>query len=399
VQPEHNADQHKPQEKKMFVVRDTPVWLDQHQDWISDGARRLYKTLRTLADQKTGRLFIPGKGWIRIRTIEQKASMSEETRLKYTKELKALGGIEIHRDHVTRSINGRNRKVWGQAQITVLSLKPPKAHKHSRSTTPESKKPNTDKVSTTHGNADNIETEPQSSVSTTPGNEENLPHPDSSGPVESGCQKMSEGTTGPPSPLTFAVENHGSISQGRAPQESPTTTASPAAKGLSYKPEYNYPPQTQSVVGTLKSWLRGFADKYQGVIPVWKMAECREHFLAETNALAIPFRPAVALYESTVQELLTSTIVSEPKPKEAWENPTLDASRQVMDALKSAGSTGCSSNELANKVYNCGLARGRALYRANGRIVQLIARLRKKGWPIITLGEDSRSKRYSLRTD
>ena len=50
---------------KGFVIRDTPAWLDQHQSWISDGARLLYKTLRTLADAKTGRLFIPGRGWIR----------------------------------------------------------------------------------------------------------------------------------------------------------------------------------------------------------------------------------------------------------------------------------------------------------------------------------------------
>jgi len=48
------------QAKTAFIIRDTPAWLDQRQSWISDGGRELYKALRTLMDQKTGRLLIPG---------------------------------------------------------------------------------------------------------------------------------------------------------------------------------------------------------------------------------------------------------------------------------------------------------------------------------------------------
>jgi len=121
------------QAKPEFIVRETPAWLDQRQDWISDGARKLYKTLRTLADAKSGRLFIPRRGWIRLSTVEKKAGMSHNTRKKFMRELVALGGIAIRRDYVTRSINGRFRKVLGQAQITVLPLHPQKPRKQSPS--------------------------------------------------------------------------------------------------------------------------------------------------------------------------------------------------------------------------------------------------------------------------
>jgi hypothetical protein len=45
-----------------FIVRDTPKWLATHQDWISDRARHVYCDMRSLADAKTGRLFIQGRG-------------------------------------------------------------------------------------------------------------------------------------------------------------------------------------------------------------------------------------------------------------------------------------------------------------------------------------------------
>ena len=385
---ETNATPDQPQEKKAFVIRDTPVWLDQHQDWISDGARQLYKALRTLMDQRTGRLFIPGKGWIRIRTVEQKAGMSEETRLKYTKELKALGGIQIHRDHVTRSINGRNRKVWGQAEITVLSLKPPKAHKHSRSTTPGSKKPNTGKVSTTPGNSDNKEIEPQSKVSTTPGSTENLLHPDSSGPVDSGCQKMSEGP------------------QRGASQDSPATTTPPAAKGLSSKPQYDYPTQTQSIVEDLKLWLRGFADKYAGSIPVWKMKECREHFLEETDALAIPFQPAISLYERTVRESLNPAPAKPTPQPTAKPTPVID---QVYAALASHPQ-GLSVPSLVAIVFNIPVKpkskigqvfihgpESKHYYQVSSAVKAAVARLRKKHYNIVTDKSDYTQPLYVLR--
>ena len=138
--------------KAAFIIHNSPAWLDTHQNWISDGARRLYKALVTLADVKTGRLFIPGRGWIRIRTVQQKAGMSKNTRLRYMRELLALGAVRMHRDYVTRRIQGRNRKVLGQAQITVLPLCAPNPHKQRTSTTDQS--------------CANAKIEPQYSVST-----------------------------------------------------------------------------------------------------------------------------------------------------------------------------------------------------------------------------------------
>jgi hypothetical protein len=418
-----NTEHNQAQQKKPFVIRETPAWLDQHQDWISDGARQLYKALRTLADQKTGQLLIPGKGWIRLRTVEKKAGMSEDTRHKYTKELTALGCYHVHRERVTRSINGRERKVLGQAEITVSRLEPPKAHKHSRSSTPgnsdsapnppkpsgsstpEPEKPNTGKASTTPGNPNNKETEPQDSVSSTPGNSNNknvLLHPDSSTVEGLGGQKMSESTTDlPTAALPLGSSKNVPLQPEGGRQGSPAPTA-PSV--ISIKPEYQYPPQAKGIVETLKSSLRAYAREHPGEnIPVWKLQVWRKYHLADTDALGIPFAASIALYEQTVREFLNLPPLP-PKPKEAWENPTLDASRQVMDTLKTAGSTGCTSAFLADKVYGCGMERAQedwqdrqSRYRAQGRIVQIIARLRKKKWPIVTIGEDSRSKRYVLQ--
>jgi hypothetical protein len=147
----------KTKNKKRFVLREVPLWVNQRQNWISDGARRLYQVLRTLADAKTGELFIPGRGWIRLRTIEQKAGMCDETRKKYTRELVRLGAIAMHRDYVTRRINGRNLKVKGQMQITVLPLRPPNPHEQQVPPTAKNSKvevlPPQERVSPTAKNA------------------------------------------------------------------------------------------------------------------------------------------------------------------------------------------------------------------------------------------------------
>lgn len=185
---DYSAQEKKPPDKKKsFVIRDTPVWLDTHQDWISDGARQLYKVLRALADQKTGRLFIPGGGWIKLKTIEQKAGMCDETRKKYSRQLLALGGIRIHRDYVIRSIHGRNRKVLGQSQITVLPLHPPNTHKHRASTTAK-----------TSDNADSSDEHRVSTTanSTTANAENGLLQPKSSTVEEVSAQYLSKNTKG-----------------------------------------------------------------------------------------------------------------------------------------------------------------------------------------------------------
>jgi hypothetical protein len=124
-QPGERKERTVAQAKKPFVVRETADWLLSRQDWVSDGARHLYLTLRTLADHKTGELRIPGKNWIKLRTIEKKAGISHNTRKKYMRELIALNAIRVDREYVDRKIDGRELKVLGDAQVTLLQLKNP----------------------------------------------------------------------------------------------------------------------------------------------------------------------------------------------------------------------------------------------------------------------------------
>jgi hypothetical protein len=172
--------------KKPFVIRDTPTWLDQHQDWISDGARHLYKVLRTLADQKSGRLLIPGRGWITLRTVELRSGYCEETRLKYMRELKKLGAVDAFQPLVTRLVRGRFRRVKDKVQVTILPLRRPNPHKQgdSESTAPgtDADKPHKQRVSyDTSGCGKTYRVA--------------LPHPESPGPEVSGRQVLSEPTT------------------------------------------------------------------------------------------------------------------------------------------------------------------------------------------------------------
>jgi len=214
------------QAKTAFIIRNTPVWLDQSQPWISDGARKLYKTLRTLADAKNGRLFIPDRGWIRISTIEQKAGMSHNTRVKYMRELKTLGGVSEHRDYVTRSIRGRNRKVLGQAQITVLALYAPNQHKRVASTTDQSGE---------KANPEPHHKVPTTDQSTTDQSENGLLQTNSSAALKVVSQKMSENTSlggggleGSPLPSTHKERSDGPGVVLDSPQAKPAA-AKPAA--------------------------------------------------------------------------------------------------------------------------------------------------------------------------
>jgi hypothetical protein len=192
---EASNEQNARQVKTPFVIRNTAVWLDQHQDWISDGARKLYKTLRTLADARTGCLFIPGRGWIRLSTIEKKAGMSDETRKKYQRELLALSAIRIDQDRVTRTINGRKRQVRGQAQVTILPLQPQRQHKQRASSTAKAQKPNTDATSSTAKNTEKAKSPHKQSASSTAKSKKALQQLNSSAAQEFSAQRLSNSTS------------------------------------------------------------------------------------------------------------------------------------------------------------------------------------------------------------
>lgn len=173
------------------MVRETPAWLLTRQDWISDGARRLFLAMKSLADVKTGELAIPGRGeearWIKPKTIDRKASMCDETRKKYMRELIALGAVRHERKRVTRTIGNRLRAFLGVSRYTLLELKPPIAA--------------FDAASSTAKNKENPESEPQGSVSSTANpstakGENDLLRPTSSTVEEIGHEYLSESTKG-----------------------------------------------------------------------------------------------------------------------------------------------------------------------------------------------------------
>jgi hypothetical protein len=285
VRVANNTEQKNPrQAKSAFIIRNTPAWLDQCQSWISDGARRLYKTLRTLADAKTGRLLIPGRGWIRLRTVEQKAGMCTRTRKKYMRELRILGGVSEHRDRVTRSIRGRNRKVLGQAQITVLPLHAPNPHKQRASTTVQ--------------NGEKANPEPQHSVpttvqSTTVQGENGLLGCKSCTVQEVHPQVLSETTNGPGAKVLGLGFQKGSEIKGAQFQKAPST-APPRALTP-------FETEKQKLVQALEMYLR---HELSGPTP--DLHPIRKWWQSETDDFGIPFRESRKLYEQAFERVQIS---------------------------------------------------------------------------------------------
>lgn len=273
-----NEQKNSRQAKSAFVLRDTPAWLDQHQEWISDGARRLYKTLRSLADCKTGALLIPDRGWIRLHTVEQKAGMSHNTRVKYMRELRILGGVSEHRDYVTRSIHGRNRKVLGVAQITVLPLRAPSTHKH--------------RVSTTDQSREKANPEPQHKISTTDQSttdqsESGLLQTNSSAALKVVSQDLSETTNSGPDD----VQPFDSISR------------KPAREGVGQKaptPETDHPPELIWLVKCLKNNLREELFGWNPTSPLPNLSHIYDAWKRQCLAYAVDWKKRNDLYAEAV---------------------------------------------------------------------------------------------------
>lgn len=239
--------------RKHFVIH-SAAWLDQHQPWISDGARQLYKTLVSLADARSGRLFIAGRGWIPLRAIERTAGICDETRKKRMRELTNLGAIKCHRDSVTRVIGGRKRWVLGIAQITVLPLDPPKVRGSSTAKTSkkgqspdktrlteasEAESTNRNAVSSTAKSAETSFLEPQDYISSTAKSEDNPPEKskvvlqelNSSTAVDFSRQYLSNPTI--QHPLEGAVGVSAPLPSVAPPNGAPPSTASRSEAGSS----------------------------------------------------------------------------------------------------------------------------------------------------------------------
>lgn len=394
------------QAKKPFVVHNTPVWLDQEQNWITAGGRRLYKTLRTLADVKTGRLFIPGRGWISLRTIEARSGFAEDARLKYQRELQALGAIHIHRDYVIRVIKGRKRKVLGIAQITVLPLTPP-PRKQRASTTPGRKKPKTGARSTTPGIDDNAKSPHPERVSTTPGVDKTLLHPDFTAPVESGYQYLSEttnmGARGVAVDAAVAVGSAVGVGSGVATDGHPGgVDFGPGAQapmresgGRRQVPparEYPYPPETAQIIEHLETMLRSYSQEFPNQpIPIHKLTRLRKLFLDDTNALGIPFPAAPELFEATLRKFLNPAPATPPTPEPQPHSVARGQAQKLTLAHLRQATNGLSSAELAVTIF------GEETYKNRDRIVGVIASLRRAGHRIQTVGSDNHRKRFVLK--
>jgi hypothetical protein len=412
VQGDDNAEKNHGQAKKPFYVREIDASLLRRNAELSKNARHLHGCLRAMADAKTGELRV-GNHWWTPAEICREAELCERNRKTAMRELVAAGLAHAERERRTLTVkdrltgNLRKRHVLGLAYYFVSPIPRP----DWLSSTVQSQNPNTDACSSKVQKLHRRRKPHKDRVSSTVHHD--IPEKDSStvqflhGAKNAPSILISEAPKDlQPSASSLPVDPICPIAKGGASQDSPAPTPT-APPPISIQPEYQYPPQAKGIAETLESSLRAYAREHPGEnIPVWKLQVWRKYHLAETDALGIPFAASIALYERIVREFLTPAVAPQPKPKEAWENPTLDASRQVMDVLKTAGSTGCTSAFLADKVYGCGMERAQeewqdrqSRYRAQGRIVQIIARLRKKNWPIATIGDDSRSKRYVLQVN
>jgi hypothetical protein len=144
-------------------------------------------------------------------------------------------------------------------------------------------------------------------------------------------------------------------------------------------------------------------------IPVFELEDLRKEFLEQTNALGIPFPEAPQLYEKVVREFLNPT-PAKPTPKPTPPPPPKPAPRTLRNtpidddllAALSKSPSGHSSGELAEILFGIAEAtrlQDDAFYHATTRVVTTVARLRKKGYRIITAGTVAKLKRYVLQTN
>lgn len=103
--------------KKPFIV-DAPAPMLKRNEQLSKNARRLYLTMRALANGQTGELKINGK-WLRAATIDSAAEMCRDVRMESMRELIALGLVTAYRERVLRFVGGRLRSVLGKVHYIV----------------------------------------------------------------------------------------------------------------------------------------------------------------------------------------------------------------------------------------------------------------------------------------
>ena len=106
-----------PSGKSPFIV-DAPSPMLKRHFQLSKNARRLYMTMRALADGRTGELKINGR-WLTAKKIESEAEMCRGVRLPAMRELIAAGLVAYDFERVVRLIGGRRRAVRSRTRYTV----------------------------------------------------------------------------------------------------------------------------------------------------------------------------------------------------------------------------------------------------------------------------------------
>lgn len=112
-------------------IADVEASLLKKNSRVSKQARRLYGTLRALADGKTGELRIGGR-WLKATVFDRAAEMCKRVRLSAMRELIAEGYVAMERPLIRREIAGRSRAVLGACQYRVLKVPKPKTCQNSK---------------------------------------------------------------------------------------------------------------------------------------------------------------------------------------------------------------------------------------------------------------------------
>lgn len=330
-----SAEQNQPQAKKKFFVREIDASLLGRNSGLSKNARHLHLILRKLADAKTGAVRVSNH-WFTPREISREAEMCERNRKTAMRELIDAGLAYWERERRTATV--KDRLTGNLRKRHVLGLAHYFVSPIPRSDWLSSKvhttKPNTDADSST-GQKMHRRRKPHKQRASSKV-QQDTPEDDSS--------KVQ---------FLHGAKNAPSILISEAPID--FTAASPLPLGSG-----------------IYSSKKAFQD-------------------SPPPPTATPTADALSNH---IQEKPNSNPQATYKP--AWLHPTKNASQQVLDALRSAGSSGCSIPFLADKIYRCGLERTQAAFESQGRIVQIVRGLRnKKHWPIALTG-DPRARRYVL---
>jgi hypothetical protein len=306
--------------KKQWVVPDTPQWMNESQDWVSDDARRLFLTLRGMADHNTGELRIPDRGWISLATVERKSSLKKRSRIAAMKELVKLRWLKVHRPYVHMTIRGSNLLVRSQTQLTVIPMSE-LPHEHSIFPKLPCKKPHKQRAGPTEQNSKTKKSPILASARPTEQNSEPGPTVQicTLGPIVQICtvkdSNYTQASAPAVSPSPSASEDLDPKEQTQGHQKAPTAKAKSPTVSYHEIPT-TLSPQHQSLVESMR------ADVFAKIERTWNtndrnLAPTHTHYRAKANQEGLPWTIFCKEFEhavSNAEYLLTPTPLVINKP-------------------------------------------------------------------------------------